>query len=311
MKGGGNQMRDRAFPEGNVSLPAASLTWLCQARVFKGRWHGAIICDGILLYICTPFSCSSFQHTRMFLCKELTPFLRWIIPSTSDTSTFPVRLIKRILPQLVMNLMCCDSHKQGNKENPHMSADLSKTSISQHQEEQDVSPEVTAMISWHRNLWVQRLMCQVLLTQNSSLNSLKRVILLWSLSWIPLKRVILLWTLSCHQVWYCAFLGQRAGKNSRLSNFLSKSVFLSTGNIEWEKVASIPQVMHCKVSVHFTQLEGTLWNYRRWKLNISKCERARGILWVEKVVIQIFLLERSSAGSGRFRDVNSLHTTYI
>jgi len=29
MKGGGNQRRDRAFPEGNVSLPLASLTWRC------------------------------------------------------------------------------------------------------------------------------------------------------------------------------------------------------------------------------------------------------------------------------------------
>lgn len=175
-KEGGNQMRDREFPEGNVSLAAASLTWLCQAKVIKGRWHGAIICDGILLYICSPFSCSSFQHKSIFQCKELTLFLRWIIPSTSDTSRFLVRLIKQILPQLVMNLMCCDSHKQGNKENPHMSADLSKTSISHHQKEQDVSLKVTATISSHGNLWMQGLMCQVLLTQDSF------IILLWTLS---------------------------------------------------------------------------------------------------------------------------------
>lgn len=188
-------MRDRAFPEGNVSLPAASLTWRCQAKVIKGRWHGAIICDGILLSICTPFSCGSFQGCS--LCKELTLFLRWIILSTSDTSTFLVRLIKQILPRLVMNLMCCDSHKQGNKEDPHMSADLSKTSISQHQEEQDVSPKVTAVISSHRNVWMQRLMCQVLLARDSFEKSYSFV------------------------VWYCAFLGQRAGKDSRLSYFLS------------------------------------------------------------------------------------------
>lgn len=51
-----------------------------------------------------------------------------------------------------MNLMCCDSHKQGNKENPHMSADLSQASISQHQKEQDVSPKVTVMISSHSDV---------------------------------------------------------------------------------------------------------------------------------------------------------------
>lgn len=44
MKGGGSQKRDRAFPEGNVSLPVTSLTWISQVKVIKGRCHGAIIC---------------------------------------------------------------------------------------------------------------------------------------------------------------------------------------------------------------------------------------------------------------------------
>lgn len=222
----------------------------CQLHPSPGDVRPRLLREGdkvqsfVMEFFCTsalPSAVALSSRQACSLCKELSLFLRWIIPSTSDTSTFLVRLVKQILPQLVMNLMCCDSHKQGNKENPHMSADLSKTSISQHQKEQDVSPKVTVVISSHRNVWMQRLMCQVLLTRDSFEKSYSFV------------------------VWYCAFLAQRAGKDSRLSYILLQSALLPAGNIWWEKAASIPQVMHCKVSVYFTQYEGTLWSYRHWE----------------------------------------------
>lgn len=57
-----------------------------------------------------------------------------------------------VLTELVMILMCFYSRKQVNKENPHISGDLSQTSIVHHQKEQDVSPKVIALISSHSNV---------------------------------------------------------------------------------------------------------------------------------------------------------------
>lgn len=95
-----------------------------RPRLLRG---GDKVQSFVMEFSCTsapPSAAAPSSRQARSLCKELTLFLRWIIPSTSDTSAFLVRLIKQIFPQLVMNLMCCDSHKQGNKENPPISADL-------------------------------------------------------------------------------------------------------------------------------------------------------------------------------------------
>lgn len=239
-------MRDRAFPEGNVISPAASLTWLCQARVIKGRWQGAIICDGILLHICTPFSCSSFQQTSTFPVQGTHPFSQMNYPEHLRHFSISCQAHQTNLPSAGNEPDVLWQPQAGQqRESSHLSrSEAEQTSISLHQQEQDVSPQVTVVISSHSDVWMQRVTCQVLLTQDSFEKSDSFV------------------------VWYHK-------EQERIPDCLIFFHKVPTGNIWGEKVVSIPQVRHCKVSVCFTQHEGTLWNYRHWKWKTSKCEKSK------------------------------------
>lgn len=85
MKGEGNQKRDRAFPEGNVSLTVASLTWRCQAKVIKGWWHSAIICDGLCCQALAFPWCDTHCHVGINVqIKALKGSGLWTINQTFD-----------------------------------------------------------------------------------------------------------------------------------------------------------------------------------------------------------------------------------